>query len=284
MSFEVVKELDVIPVSVGSSQHQSAPRDVGMWMGNAATMTMTEKIELLKRHWVPPASYNFSGDSIDPQRKFLISWLKTFAPWLVYSKEVKGALCLFCVVFPPTVIQGVLGAFIVRPFTKYKHMHESCKNHMQSQWHKSASMAAKNLMENIPVNVQLISAHQKSVEENRKIIKSIISTVIFCGTHDLPFRGKETHTGIFEDLIQFRAESGDADLDDHLSHAKKNVTYLSPHIQNQLISICGDVVRDELIGDVQQAAAYSILADESCDISGKEQLSVGVRFFDMKKK
>ncbi|XP_062556769.1 zinc finger MYM-type protein 1-like [Armigeres subalbatus] len=149
---------------------------------------------------------------------------------------------------------------------------------------EAAIMAAKNILENVPVNLQMVTAFAKQAEANRKIIKSIISTVLFCGTHDLPFRGKENHTGVFEDLIHFKAESGDTALYDHVSQGKKNATYLSPQIQNQIISICGDIVLAELLNDARNAAAYSILADESCDISGKEQLSIGVRFFDSRKK
>ncbi|KAG8223795.1 hypothetical protein J437_LFUL001516 [Ladona fulva] len=55
---------------------------------------------------------------------------------------------------------------------------------------------------------------------------------------------------------------------------------MSPQIQNEIISLCGDVIRDDITTDVKKAYAYSILADESSDISGKEQLSIGVRFFD----
>ncbi|KAG8239660.1 hypothetical protein J437_LFUL019111 [Ladona fulva] len=51
-------------------------------------------------------------------------------------------------------------------------------------------------------------------------------------------------------------------------------------IQNEIISLCGDVIRDDITTDVKKAYAYSILADEISDISGKEQLSIGVRFFD----
>ncbi|XP_075167429.1 zinc finger MYM-type protein 1-like [Haematobia irritans] len=73
----------------------------------------------------------------------------------------------------------------------------------------------------------VVSAHKKLIEGNRKIISSLLTAIIFCGSHDLPLRGKN-------------------DL------ANSTVT------------------------------AYSILADESADISGKEQLSVGIRFFDTK--
>lgn len=58
---------------------------------------------------------------------------------------------------------------------------------------------------------------------------------------------------------------------------------MSPQIQNEIIGLCGDVITDDITSDVKKACAYSILADESSDISGKEQLSIGVRFFDEEK-
>lgn len=65
--------------------------------------------------------------------------------------------------------------------------------------------------------------------------------------------------------------------------AGKNATYTSPQIQNEIIDICGTAIKADLVRDIKKAYAYSILADESADISGKEQLSIGVRFFDVDK-
>lgn len=106
---------------------------------------------------------------------------------------------------------------------------------------------------------------------------------MFCGTHDLPLRGKENHEGVFEDLIKFKIDAGDHILKEHIEKGAKNATYMSPQIQNEIIGLCGDVITDDITSDVKKACAYSILADESSDISGKEQLSIGVRFFDEEK-
>lgn len=133
-------------------------------------------------------------------------------------------------------------------------------------------------MDEVPVDVQLVSAHQKVIAENRKIMASIISTIIFCGVHDLPLRGKEQHEGILEDLIQMRIDSGNAELKRHIEG-----TYMSPQIQNELINLCGSAVKDLIFRDVKNSCACSILADETADISRKEQLSIGVRFFDEEK-
>jgi len=90
-------------------------------------------------------------------------------------------------------------------------MHEYCKNHVESRWHLAATKAAKSFLE-VPIDVQLVSAHQKLIADNRRIITSIISTIIFCGIHGLPLRGKEQHEGILEDLIRLKIDSGDEEL------------------------------------------------------------------------
>lgn len=50
-----------------------------------------------------------------------------------------------------------------------------------------------------------------------------------------------------------------------------------------MISICGALIRKEIIKNVNFSDGFSILADESTDIAGIEQLSLGVRFVDKKK-
>lgn len=167
--------------------------DLGDWMGKS--MSSEQKSQMLKHCWVPPESYNFSADSSDPKRKFIHSWLQTYAPWLAYSKKLKGALCLHCVLFHQTVVKGVFGAFVVKPFSKFKDLHSACQNHATSKWHQASMKAAKSFVEDNPVDVQMITGHDKLIEENKKILASVISSVIFCGRTDSPLRGKEANTG-----------------------------------------------------------------------------------------
>lgn len=89
--------------------------------------------------------------------------------------------------------------------------------------------------------------------------------------------------GVFSNLLQLRIEAGDKELKDHLEKGQKNATYLSPRIQNELISLCGESIKTIVSDDAKKAVAYSILSDETADVGGKEQMSMGVRFFDEKK-
>lgn len=181
--------------SKSSAPPTSSENDIGQWVGKSSRMTTDQKSAMLKRCWVPPTNYNFRADSTDPKRAFIHNWLQTYTPWLTYSKLLKGAMCLHCVLFPPNVVQGVLGGFIVTPFIRYKNMHDACKGHASSQWHRQSTKAAKSFLEDVPVDVMMVSGHENLIAENRKIITSIISTVLFCGTHDLPLRGKDSHSG-----------------------------------------------------------------------------------------
>ena len=189
-----------LPIAVESASTSSSSQceiestcenDLGKWVDRSALMSTSQKLEMLKCPWVPTQSYDFKEYAIELKRKFSHSWLQTYAPWLIYSKQKKGALCLYCVLFPPKNVQGVLGSFIMKPLTRYKDVHEYCRSHACSQWHKGSTEAAHTFMTNVPVNVMMISGHKCIVEQNRKVLYSIISVIIFCGTHDLPFRGKD---------------------------------------------------------------------------------------------
>ena len=72
----------------------------------------------------------------------------------------------------------------------------------------------------------------------------------------------------------------DLALKNHFEKGKKNDTYQSVQIQNEIISLCGTTIKESIVNKVKEACAYSLLADEIAEISGKEQLSIGLRYFD----
>lgn len=131
------------------------------------------------------------------------------------------------------------------------------------------------------VHEALDSANHKEVEENRVKLRSIISTILFCGQHDLPVHGKSNESSVFTDLLHFRIESGDKVLKNYLNSGAKNSLYISHQIQNDLIQTCSDVLKNKIIEEMH---LFFQLADETADISGTEQLSIGVRYLHCNKK
>ncbi|XP_029348140.1 52 kDa repressor of the inhibitor of the protein kinase-like [Acyrthosiphon pisum] len=73
-------------------------------------------------------------------------------------------------------------------------------------------------------------------------------------------------------------EAGDTVLTKHFETCSSNSKYTSHRIQNELISICGNIICNEIVKCVNNSMAFSLMAEESADIAGKEQLSIGVRY------
>lgn len=78
------------------------------------------------------------------------------------------------------------------------------------------------------------------------------------------------------DILPFKIESGD-----HLLHAQfgtfpENAPYTSVQIEHELIT--EQHISQKIVDDVKCSVSFSVLADETVDITRKEQLSLCVRY------
>ncbi|KAF0755562.1 zinc finger MYM-type protein 1-like, partial [Aphis craccivora] len=281
-----INTVPTLTINYTPNDCESCP-DLGFYI-NKSNLSDELKYKLLTNPYVPSDNYDFKNDNIAQKRNFKIEWLKQYR-WLVYSKHLKGGLCKHCAVFRPVVKRGLLGAFIVSAFTKYKDFHFHAKKHnMQSEWHRDSVSQSKDflkIMSNKEKSVidKLNTAQHSQIEQNRKKLVPILSSIIFCATHDLAIRGKLSCSGNFHDLLKFRIESGDSVLSEHLSTCHSKAKYTSHRIQNELILLCGNVLCDQIVREVNTSLSFSLLADETSDIAGIEQLSIGVRYVDSSK-
>lgn len=109
----------------------------------------------------------------------------------------------------------------------------------------------------------------------------IIKTIILCGRSNLPLRGHREEgdmkdldikqsalkgdQGVFRALLAFRMDAGDADLKRHFEISGKTGRLISPRIQNEIME-----VKSSIIEKVNTSKYYSILCDETTDISKKK--------------
>jgi len=91
--------------------------------------------------------------------------------------------------------------------------------------------------------------------------------------------GQYLNEGNFRALLRYRAE-GDELLKKNLLSTPKNATYLSKTIQNEIIETYREVIRRKIVDKINQSKGFSVLADESTDISSIEQFSICVRYLD----
>lgn len=67
-------------------------------------------------------------------------------------------------------------------------------------------------------------------------------------------------------------------MKEHLENAKGNARYTSHVVQNQLITICGNLICAKLLENIRTACFYSVIADKAADSANVEQLSLSIRF------
>ena len=271
-----------------ANEYLKNENDIGLYLNKnkLSKLSQTDKLNILTKPLKLHKNYNFKADVAEKQRPFVYSWMEKYSPWLAYSECEKGALCLYCVMFPQPVRRGVQGAFIVRPFSKYRQFHDEANDHLLTQWHRNAAEDASNFIRlcNKPeenISSQINSNYRITIERNREKLSSLLKRILFCGMHDIALRGKEVDSGNLFDLYKFRAEAEDEVLQKHLESAPKNARYTSVQTQNELIELSADVLREKIVLQANASiAGFSLIADETTDFSGIEQLSTGIRYVE----
>ena len=257
-------------------------------------LTDDDRYNLLTNAWQPPQLFAYpTHKEQGKMRKFQSQWLQNY-PWLVYSKSSDGGLCKYCFIFNKVGRPTVL---VNQPLKLFNKATDKLKTHDKSEHHKRAVEQADNFLKIIDgkrctIQEQVNTAITERIAKNRQKLSSIIKTVIFCGRQNIALRGNHesdntlpgsTNRGNFKALLEFRADAGDSILESHMKHSDLNATYTSPKIQNEIISIIGHTIQQQILKDVHVSKYFSVLADEVTDASNKEQLSIVLRYVDSQK-
>ncbi|KAK3924225.1 Zinc finger MYM-type protein 1 [Frankliniella fusca] len=191
-----------------------------------------------------------------------------------------------------------LGNLVKNPLTKFAKLlgaKGELEMHASHEYHHAAVERGREFLRSQHagrnIHDHLDSQHSKEVAENHERLMCSLENVIFLGRQGLALRGhrenKESgNRGNFLELMTFRQSIGDEKVNRHLSSTRKRDLYRSAPIQNDLIHCCGEVITDTIVDRVRQNKFYSLLFDETTDISHMGQLSLSVRYpyLDEKKK
>lgn len=66
----------------------------------------------------------------------------------------------------------------------------------------------------------------------------------------------------------------------HIQNCGKNATYISPDIQNEVISVITTHIQSQICNKINKAKYFTILADKTTDISQIEQFSLCIRYLE----
>ena len=145
----------------------------------------------------------------------------------------------------------------------------------------------KSTVANNSVAVHIERGRLKTIEDNRAYVKVIIESILYLCQQGLPLRGhRETlntndssvNVGNFRALVVLQSRNTEI-VKHRLTNGPKNATWLGHDIQNSLILLLlANSVKQMIMNEVHSARYYTLVADETKDVSKSEQLSVVLRY------
>ena len=270
-------------------------------------MNTADICTFIKNVFRPHRNYVFPQLSEKNKRSFKYDWLNLF-PWLCYSASEDGAYCLSCVLFADRFPRrsSRITRLVSKPFRYWNdamstfRWHAGNNNGGEMGLHACTYPMLTGLLSQMsgvtqPIENIMDANVKKEIEENRKILRPIVDSVLFCGRLGIGLRGHRDdskyypevgcystngNVGNFVESLNFRVRAGDDTLKTHLRDCGKNRSYISKTSQNKIIKCIGQVISEDLIEEIKESRYYSIIADEASDSSHKEQLSLVLRFID----
>ncbi|KAJ8297606.1 hypothetical protein KUTeg_024137 [Tegillarca granosa] len=213
------------------------------------------------------------------RRQFSSEWLEKYC-WLRYSVSEDSVYCAPCVLFSPHNAKEK--SLVTTPVTKWSNLGKYIKRHLSlCAGHHGACASAESFMkihcgEKLSVQAQLDSKHAADVRRNRHVLGVITEVIVLCGRQNIPLRSHDDKSSNFMALLNDRAKR-DSILKEHLESSYRS-KYTSPMIQNELICICEEYIRNEIVKDCNESVCYSFMADEATDASTMEQIAMCVRW------
>ncbi|XP_011403267.1 PREDICTED: zinc finger MYM-type protein 1-like [Amphimedon queenslandica] len=131
---------------------------------------------------------------------------------------------------------------------------------------------------------QLGSNRAEQIRKNKHYIKSIAEILLLCSKQEISFRGHDEtesslNKGNFLEILNLLSKHDPA-VNERLSHGPRNAKYTSHMIQNNIIAVMATLVRKNICISIQKAGFYSLMVDETKDLSKQEQISFVVRYVD----
>ncbi len=173
-------------------------------------------------------------------------------------------------------------------FNNWKNLAAHLRQHERSDEHITNMVTWHNLSQKLQTNTAIDQINQDRIalEVNhwKEILRRRFAIVNHLADHNLSFRGHsdrlfESGNGNFLGQVQLMAQF-DPVMREHLRRIQTKElsdTYLSKHIQNELISIVAKCTTDAIVERVKTAKYYAVIMDCTPDLSHNEQLSVVLR-------
>ncbi|XP_060574771.1 zinc finger MYM-type protein 1-like [Ruditapes philippinarum] len=248
------------------------------------SLDANEKTQLLNAKWESVHHYGIPSKYVGGKfRKIQFRWFVDNT-WLHYSTSKQGVYCAPCFLFSGKDENSKQKSLAAVPLVDPSNIGKTIQAHAVSNLHRESCEAAHNFIsvmtgDKKDIVCSLSSAHEQTVEKNRKILVDIVDSLILCGRQNIAIRRHQDDRSNFAAIHQLQAKDNTV-LRDHLEHDNPRTKYTSPEIQNELISICGEIISKTIVEACNAAPFFGFIADEATDAATMEQMAIVLRYYD----
>ncbi|ESR44381.1 hypothetical protein CICLE_v10013598mg [Citrus x clementina] len=217
-----------------------------------------------------PKTHNFPLRHFGKQsRRFNSSWFDKYGNWLEYSIAKDATFCLCCYLFKPEIGEQAGGeSFTKHGFTNWKkperlRVHVGCSNSV----HNDAWRSCQDLMKQEQHIQTMYSRHSN---QTRSEYRARLQASIDCSSN----------RGNFLELLKFLADHNEDIKAVTLENAPSFFKVTCPDTQKDIVSACAIETTNAIIREMGDAF-FSILVDESRDVSIKEQMVIVLRYVNI---
>ena len=200
-----------------------------------------------------------------------------------------------CILFLASSEIESLGAFVKVPFTNYNKSTELLEKHSKKVYHLRAmdmayAFQSTHVNPQLRIDSRLTDINSRIYKFNSEVVPSIVKAVITCARQRIALQGDhqdkidfselpQTNEGNFVALIRLLAEHN-VTLSEHLKFGARNARYVSKTIQNEILDIAADQIRDFYRSCLEKCPHFAVIADEVSS-HGQEILCVCLRFLEI---
>ncbi|KAL4148872.1 hypothetical protein QTP88_003017 [Uroleucon formosanum] len=215
-------------------------------------------------------------------RKFRPEWYSSF-PWIEYSPSSNSAFCFYCRAFPSNTSDPTFVSVGFKQWSKASY--KSFPQHEKSFGYKEASAKLagyKSSKKSGSIISKVNTHHQQIVADNRAYLKCILDSLLYCARQGIAVRGHRededsSNKGNFLELLTLRANDNDI-IQRYFIEKEKTFRYVSGDYTNTFLEYLANIVIKNIIDNVIAAGIFSIIVDETQDLSRHEQVAIIIRY------
>ena len=168
---------------------------------------------------------------------------------------------------------------VTKGFSNWKDATGAFKKHLRSNCHVEAVEAVLVLPKTTPdVGEMLSVGHKYQKEQSKNMLRLILSSVRFLARQGLALRGRGSDDSAnLIQLLRLRSED-EPQLLQWLERTARKHT--SAESQNEMLEIMAHGVLRNTLADIRISPFFSLMIDETTDLSNKEQLTMILRWID----